>query len=161
MPIPQEGGVAMLLDREAPLTVLEHGHLVVEADARRWALNAADAKDAARKRRAFRDYLEQYGDPASEFDAAEAVYGELVGNCIAHAPREIRVEFRWHDRTLVVVDGEDRLRTWPFSAGDMRAEATHHAYALISAFTGRIHLTRDAGGGTRASVTLPVTRAGG
>ncbi|MEA2785325.1 MAG: hypothetical protein QOF71_1429, partial [Candidatus Eremiobacteraeota bacterium] len=42
---------------------------------------------------------------------------------------------------------------------DMRAEATHHAYALISAFADRIHLTRDAGGGTRASVVLPVHRA--
>jgi hypothetical protein len=149
----------MLLDREAPPMLLEHGQLVADADARRWALRTADAKDAARMRCAFREYLEQHGDPASDFDAAEAVYGELVGNCIAHAPRQIRVEFRWHDCTLVVVDGEDRLRTWPFSADDMRAETTHHAYALISAFTGRIHLTRDAGGGTRATVTLPVTRA--
>jgi hypothetical protein len=149
----------MLLDREAPLTTLEHGHLVVEADARRWALSARDAKDGARMRCAFRDYLEQYGDPASDFDAAEAVYGELVGNCVVHAPNKIRIEFRWHDRTLVVVDDEDRLRTWPFSSDDMRAETTHHAYALISAFTGRIHLMRDDGGGTRATVTLPVTRA--
>ena len=149
----------MLLDREAPLTTLEHGHLVVEADARRWALSAADAKDSARMRSAFRAYLEEHGDPTSDFDAAEAVYGELVGNCIVHAPAEIRIEFRWHDRTLTVVDGEDRLRNWPFSADDMRAETTHHAYALISAFTGRIHVTRDAGGGTRASVTLPVTRS--
>ena len=149
----------MLLDREAPLTTLDHGHLVVEADARRWSLSAADAKDAARMRAAFRDYLEQYADPASDLHAAEAVFGELVANCIAHAPAGVRMEFRWHDRTLVVIDASDRLRTWPFSSGDMRAEATHHAYALISAFTDRIHVTRDAGGGTRASVILPVTRA--
>jgi anti-sigma regulatory factor (Ser/Thr protein kinase) len=149
----------MLLDREAPLTTLDHGRLVVDADPHRWALSAADAKDAARKRGAFREYLEQHGDPASDFDAAEAVYGELIGNCIVHAPSDIRVEFRWHDRTLMVVDGEDRLRAWPFSLDDMRAEMTHHAYALISAFTDRIHLTRDAGGGTRASVVLPVMRA--
>ena len=149
----------MLLDREAPLTTLEHGHLVVEADARHWSLTAADAKDAARMRGAFRDYLETYADAASDFLAAEAVYGELVANCIAHAPSEIRIEFRWHDRTLVVIDGADRLRSWPFCDADMRAEATHHAFALIRAFTDRIHLTRDAGGGTRASVVLPVTRA--
>ena len=149
----------MLLDREAPLTTLEHGGLVVEADARRWALSAADAKDAARMRGAFRDYLEQYADRASDLHAAEAVFGELVANCIAHAPAEIRLEFRWHDRTLVVVESADRLGTWPFSTGDMRAETTHHAFALISAFADRIHLTRDAAGGTRASIVLPVTRA--
>src|ERR1700676_3610382 len=57
---------AMLLGREAPLTTLEHGHLVVEADPRHWALSAADAKDAARMRGAFRDYLEQYADRASD-----------------------------------------------------------------------------------------------
>ncbi len=149
----------MLLDREAPLTTLEHGHLVVDADARRWTLSASDAKDAARMRGAFRAYLEDFADPASDLHAAEAVFGELVANCIAHAPSEIRMEFRWHDRTLVVIDVADRLRSWPFSVDDMRSESTHHAYALISAFTDRIHVTRDAGGGTRASVVLPVTRA--
>jgi anti-sigma regulatory factor (Ser/Thr protein kinase) len=148
----------MLLDREAPRTTLDE-QLVVEGDADRWTLSAADAKEAGRMRRAFRDYLAQYGDPLSELDAAEAVYGELVGNCVVHAPNAIRVEFRWHDRTLVVIDGADRLRAWPFSHDDMRAEATHHAYALISAFTDRIHIRRDAGGGTRASVVLPVNRA--
>jgi hypothetical protein len=149
----------MLLDREAPRRTVDDEHLAVEADARRWALSADDPKDAACMRGAFRDYLEQYADPASDLDAAEAVYGELVANCVAHAPHAVRIEFRWFDRSLVVVDAEDRLRHWPFSAGDMRAEATHHAYALISAFTDRIHLTRDAGGGTRASVVLPVWRS--
>lgn len=133
--------------------------LVVEDDAHRWRLSAAEAKDGARMRHAFRDYLEYYGHPASDFDAAEAVYGELVNTCVRHAPGEITVEFRWEDATLVVVDGADRLRSWPFSPDDHRSEATHHAYALISALSGRIHLTRDESGGTRASVMLPVMRA--
>jgi anti-sigma regulatory factor (Ser/Thr protein kinase) len=150
----------MLLDRGAPPATAEDEHLAVEADARRWLLSADDPRDAACMRGAFRDYLEQYADPASDFDAAETVYGELVANCVTHAPDAVRIEFRWHDRTLVVTDAADRLQHWPFSPDDMRAEATHHAYALISAFTDRIHLTRDAGGGTRASVVLPVTRIG-
>jgi anti-sigma regulatory factor (Ser/Thr protein kinase) len=149
----------MLLDREAPQTIADRAHRGVEAGTDGWALSAADAKDAARMRTAFRDYLERHADSASDLDAAEAVYGELVANCILHAPAAIRVEFRWRDRTLVVVDAADRLRAWPFSPDDMRAESTHHAYALISAFTDRIHLTRDASGGTRASVVLPVMRA--
>lgn len=149
----------MLLDREVlPTRTLEHGYVAVEDDARRWVLVAADAKDGARLRHAFRDYIEHYGDPASDFDAAEAVYGELVGNCARHAPGGIRIEFRWDDCTLAVLDAADRLRTWPFSPDDTRAEATHHAYALISAFTGRIHVMRDPTGGTRASVVLPLTR---
>ena len=112
------------------------------------------------QRRAFRYYLEQYGDRTSDFDAAEAVYGELVGNCVRHAPGRIHVEFNWDDRMLVVVDGCERLRSWPFSPDDPGAETTHHAYALINAFTARIHLMHDPAGGTRASVLLPVARAG-
>jgi hypothetical protein len=112
-------------------------------------------------RHAFRDYLEYYGDPASDFDAAEAVYGELVGNCARHAPGQLRIEFRWADQVLVVVDRSDRLRSWPFSPDDHSSETTHHAYALISAFTGRIHVAREADGRTRASVVLPVMRREG
>jgi hypothetical protein len=143
----------MLLDRD-------HGRFLVEQDERRWSLTAADARDGVLQRRAFRNYLEQYGDRAGDFDAAEAVYGELVGNCVRHAPGRIVVEFTWDDRTLVVIDARERLRSWPFSPDDPGAEATHHSYALINAFTARIHLTRDTAGGTRASVLLPVARAG-
>ena len=133
--------------------------LFVEHDADRWTLVAGAAAEGARERRAFREYLERHGDPASDFDAAEAVYGELVNTCVRHAPGRIRIEFRWDDATLIVVDARERLRSWPFSPDDTRAESTHHAYALISAFTGRIRLARDPSGGTRASVALPVMKA--
>ena len=133
--------------------------LLVEEDERGWKLGASDAREAARLRRTFRAYLEHYGHPASDFDAAEAVYGELVSNCVHHAPGAIGVTFRWEDRTLEVIDSHDRLRLWPFSDEDPGAESTHHAYALISAYTGRIHLTRNPGGGTRTCVVLPVMHA--
>jgi hypothetical protein len=150
--------MATLLDREIVAEALGRGHLVMEDDESGWSLVAAEAKDGARMRHAFRDYLEYYGDPSSDFDAAEAVYGELVGNCARHAPGELRIEFRWADQVLVVVDRSDRLRSWPFSPDDHSSETTHHAYALISAFTGRIHVARETDGRTRASVVLPVMR---
>lgn len=134
---------------------VEHAHVTVEDDAVAWRLATTEAKEGLRLRHAFRDYLEAYGDPASDFDAAESVYGELVGNCVRHAPGSIRVEFRWEDATLVIVDEADRLRDWPFSRDDRAEESTHHAYAIVSALTGRLRLTRE-GCGTRASVVLPV-----
>jgi hypothetical protein len=133
--------------------------LFVEHDADRWTLVAAAAREGARERRAFREYLERHGDPASDFDAAEAVYGELVNTCVRHAPGRITIEFRWDDTTLIVIDARERLRSWPFSPDDTSSESTHHAYALISAFTGRIRVTRDPSGGTRACVALPVMKA--
>ena len=136
--------------------VSERARVTVEDGASVWRLAATEAKEGLRLRHAFRDYLEAYGDPASDFDAAETVYGELVANCAKHAPGSIRIEFRWSDSTLVVTDDSDRLRVWPFSDGDTAAESTHHAFAIVSAMTGRVHVTRDGAHGTRASVVLPV-----
>jgi hypothetical protein len=154
--------MATTLERE-PLVPdrFERGRLVLEDDERHWILQAAEAREGARLRHAFRDYLEAYGHPASDFDAAEAVYGELIGNCAHHAPGPIRIEFRWADSTLVVIDACDRLRHWPFSPDDTAEEATHHAFAIVSALCARVHLRRDPDGGTRASVVLPVMASAG
>jgi signal transduction histidine kinase len=132
------------------------GRLMLEEDDRRWALWASAAQDGPRWRRAFRSYLEAHGDPGSDFDAAELLFGELVGNCVRHAPGAIRVEFTWSDITLAVTDACERLRMWPFSPGDAATETTHHTYAILSALGGRVHLTREPDGGTRVSVPLPV-----
>ncbi len=137
----------------------EQGRLRLEDDERHWILHAREAREGARLRHAFRDYLEAYGHPASDFDAAEAVYGELIGNCARHAPGPVRIEFRWSNATLVVVDACDRLRHWPFSPDDTAEEQTFHAFAIVSALGGGVQLTRDPEGGTRASVVLPVMRA--
>ncbi len=134
----------------------ERARVTVEDDAAVWRLVTTEAREGLRLRHAFRDYLEAYGDPASDFDAAETVYGELVANCAKHAPGSLRIEFRWHDSTLVVIDDCDRLRLWPFSAGDTATETTHHAFAIVNALTGRVHVTRHGEHGTRASVVLPV-----
>jgi anti-sigma regulatory factor (Ser/Thr protein kinase) len=151
-------------------TVIEHDTLprraraervrvTVEDDAGMWRLVATEAREGLRLRHAFRDYLEAYGDPVSDFDAAETVFGELVANCATHAPGSIRIEFRWDDATLVVIDDSDRLRHWPFSPGDTAAESTHHAFAIVNGLTGRVHVTRHGEHGTRASVVLPVVPA--
>ncbi len=127
-------------------------------DAAGWALAARDARQALRLRHVFRAYLIAHGHPASDFHAAEVVYGELVANCDRHAPGPVRVEFRWEGAVLAVVDGSDRLRTWPFSPDDCAAETTHHAYALLRELGREVRLAREPGGGTRASVVLPVLR---
>jgi hypothetical protein len=130
--------------------------VVLEDDAEGWRLDTTIAKEAARLRRAFRDYLEAFGHPASDFDAAEWLYGELIANCAQHAPGRIRIEFRWYDSTLTVVDACERLRLWPFSTCDSCPETTHHGFTILSALTARVQLAHDPSGGTRASVVLPV-----
>ena len=140
---------------------VRRSRVFVDEEPQRWVLAADEARDGARGRRAFRTYLERHGHPSSDFDAAEAVYGELVNTCVDHAPGKITIEFTWDDRKLAVVDSRDRLRSWPFSPEHFSTESTHHAYTVISTFTERVHVTRDPSGGTRASVVLPVRRAEG
>ena len=132
------------------------GGATAHDDASGWHMEASNALDAARMRHAFRDYLLAYGHPASDVDAAEAIFGELIANCAHHAPGRVRAEFSWHDSTLSVTDDSDRLRTWPFSTHDPGAEITHHTYSILCALTSRVLLGRHPQGGTRASVVLPV-----
>jgi hypothetical protein len=134
-------------------------HIVLEDDDEGWRLETTEAREAARLRHAFRDYLEAYGHPASDFSAAEVIYGELTANCVEHAPGHVRVEFCWHDSTLSVIDDVDRLRSWPYSPAHDCDDVTQHGYAIVSALSARVQLAHDAGGGTRASVVLPVLRA--
>ena len=150
--------VSPLPDQQIPRPTGARSRVEVEEDARSWTLRAGEAAEAGRQRGTFRAYLERHGHAASDFDAAEAVYGELLNTCVQHAPGRVEVRFTWDDATLIVIDARERLRTWPFSPDDTSAEATHHAYAIISAYTGRICLARDPRGGTRASVGLPVRR---
>ena len=145
------------LERE-PLSHPAHDatQTCVRDDPAGWQLDAPDALHAARMRHAFRDYLAVYAHSASDLDAAETIYGELIANCAHHAPGRVRVEFHWSDSTLSVTDCSDRLRTWPFSSHDPCAEITHHAYSILSALTSRVLLSRHPEGGTRACVVLPV-----
>lgn len=150
----------MLLDREtATRPAPPRSYLRVEDDESGWRASAGDALDCARLRRSFRDYLETFGHPAGDFDGAEVAYGELIANCARHAPGPITVEFRWSDSTLTVTDCCERLRMWPFSHDDGRAEATHHSFAILRALCGRLHLHRTPEGGTRACIVLPVLPA--
>ena len=150
----------MLLDREsASRPEPPRTDVRPDRDDVGWRVSAEDALDCARLRRAFRHYLEALGHPGSDFDAAETAYGELIANCVRHAPGPLTVEFRWSDATLTVTDRCERLWHWPFSADDVRAEQTHHSFAILRALCGRLHLRRIPEGGTRACVVLPVLRA--
>ncbi|HYZ15984.1 MAG TPA: hypothetical protein VE591_06265, partial [Candidatus Acidoferrum sp.] len=130
----------------------------VEDDADRWHLEANQACEAAKMRGAFRGYLVRNGDARSDFDAAELIYGELIANCVLHAPGPVQVTFRWSERTLRVADSCERLQYWPFSPSNYCAEATHHGYRILRALVPCVRVSRVPGG-TCASVVLPVFHA--
>lgn len=151
--------MATVLDRRPLQLAPGAAHLVLEDDERGWRCEVTEARAAARLRHAFRDYLEAFGDPRSDMQAAESIFGELIANCAHHAPGPLHIAFRWSDSTLTVTDRCDRLRTWPYSPGDISAETTQLGYTIVNALSARVVLARDPHGGTRATIVLPVLPA--
>jgi anti-sigma regulatory factor (Ser/Thr protein kinase) len=63
-------------------------------DAAGWRFSTDDAVTAERARPAFVAYLAGRGLAGDALGAAEAVFGELVGNVVRHAPGPIEVDLR-------------------------------------------------------------------
>ena len=63
-----------------------------------WSFETHDAGAARNARYAFVDALRQGGMRDAECDAAELVFGELLGNVVRYAPGPIEIMFDWSER---------------------------------------------------------------
>jgi anti-sigma regulatory factor (Ser/Thr protein kinase) len=61
----------------------------------RWFFDAPDATGALRMRSDFVRYLKAYGGATDDYADAEAIFGELVGNVVLHAPGTIEILVDW------------------------------------------------------------------
>ena len=77
-----------------------------------WYYEAEDSTTALRKRREFVKYLRDYGAPGEDYDAAELIFGEIVGNAVVHAPGPMHMHVDWPDgrATLHVSDEGPPIR---------------------------------------------------
>lgn len=122
------------------------------------SFDARDLRMAHEARRVFVAFLRELGDPESDFDGAELVFGELVGNVVRHAPGEIRVVCRWengfptlavHDRGRGVYDGAPNLPRDPLSESG-------RGLFLVNALTRDFKVQSRADGGMEARAVLNV-----
>jgi anti-sigma regulatory factor (Ser/Thr protein kinase) len=60
-----------------------------------WSFSADAPNDARGRRRAYLAHLRARCSPDSDLEAAEIIYGELIGNVIRHARGPIRVAVEW------------------------------------------------------------------
>lgn len=65
-----------------------------------WAFDTSNEIDAHRLRREFIELLRKEG--TGDFDAAELIYGELIGNVVRHAPGRVTVSLDWHKDALAL-----------------------------------------------------------
>ncbi|HXF33160.1 MAG TPA: ATP-binding SpoIIE family protein phosphatase, partial [Candidatus Acidoferrales bacterium] len=149
-------------DDIAILTVTVEGFpsaMQTEAGPVRWAFQADDASAAHDARTALLAYLRGRGSDDSDFNAAELIFGELVGNVVKHAPGPITIELVW-DRetpTLRVADKGPGFELRAALPADLMSEGGRGLF-LAAAFGTDLRVTRIAEGGSRVSATLPVRR---
>jgi anti-sigma regulatory factor (Ser/Thr protein kinase) len=115
--------------------------------------------NARHLRREFMALLRAHG--TGDFDAAELVYGELVGNAVRHAPGRILVRLLWDDDgpTLLVHDEGESFR--PKTArlpDDPLAESGRGLY-IVNALALDFRIEDVVGDGNQVLARLPVRRA--
>jgi len=123
------------------------------------SFDARDLRMAHEARRIFMSFLRELAAPDADFDGAELVFGELVGNVVRHAPGEIRVTTGWQDgfATLTVCDrggGYDGVTHLP---RDPLSESGRGLF-LVNALTRHFEVSPRPNGGMEATAILNVAR---
>ena len=132
-----------------------HTEALTAVDTVGWRFSTDDAVTAERARPAFVAYLAGRGLAGDALGAAEAVFGELVGNVVRHAPGPIEVDLRSTARATcsrcatAARASRRRPRTFP----DIFAESGRGLY-LVSVLGSPPEVRRRPDGGAEVSVLL-------
>ena len=123
----------------------------------RWSFLAGDAMAAHGARSAFVSHLESNAEPGSDLEAAELIYGELVGNVVRYAPGRVDAALDWTRPEPVL----HLLDSGPGYVAEIRPPADEFAESgrglFICAALGRdLEVSRHLGGGAHVSIALPV-----
>ncbi len=129
-----------------------------------WWLDGENVRAVTALRHEVIDYLRRHAEAESDFDDAELVISELLGNTARHAAGPVWVSLSWLDEvpTLTVSDlgpGFDPalLGGEPLELTDPLAESGRGLF-LISHLAPSLTAEAREAAGMRVSVTLPVAR---
>jgi anti-sigma regulatory factor (Ser/Thr protein kinase) len=121
-----------------------------------WRRDICSGTEAQALRREFMDLLHARG--RGDFEAAELVYGELVGNAVRHARGPIGIRLEWDDEhpVLIVHDRNQRFRPPCDLPDDPMAESGRGLFLVKTlALDFRIE---DLDHGSRVVARLPIQR---
>lgn len=122
-----------------------------------WSFDAENAQAAHDARAQFVAALRERAPAASDFSAAELVFGELIGNVVRHAPGPIDVQLDWSGRSPVlhVTDrGKGFIRDAALPA-DVLSESGRGLY-IISELTEALEIERIPGYGNHVTARLRI-----
>jgi anti-sigma regulatory factor (Ser/Thr protein kinase) len=119
-----------------------------------------EAERVLRQRRAFRECLSSIAEPASDVDAAELIYGELVANTIRYANGTVEVRLELVDSkppVLVVRDHGPGLRCHPWTPRRDPYAESGRGLGIVELLARDVAVHDADGGGTVIRAVLPVT----
>jgi len=124
-----------------------------------WSFDAEDAQAAHEARNELMAYLRANASPEGDLEAAELVFGELVGNVVRHAPGPIDVRIDWSaERPMLhVIDrGKGVLRN-PSLPQNPLSESGRGLY-IVSLLTHSLRAERIPGFGNHLAAELNLRR---
>lgn len=124
-----------------------------------WSFDADNAQAAHDARAQFMNVLRTSGRPDDDFNAAEVIFGELVGNVVRHAPGPIDAQLQWSEEHPVL-HVTDRGRGFVRDPGlplDPLSESGRGLY-IVSELARSVRIERIAGYGNHIAAELPVSR---
>ena len=137
------------------------GGWTLQANARGFAFRIDDAALAHNARRIFATYLRGQAGTGPECDAAELIFGELLGNVARHAPGTVEVMLRWNGPAAVleIYDDGSGYEIGVAALPDDEFSESSRGLFLVTAFGGDgLRTYRAPDGRNVTQVTLPVRK---
>ncbi len=121
----------------------------------RWVFDAMDVSVAHRARYSFVDALRDGGVRGDQLDAAELVFGELLGNVVRYAPGPIEIVVDWSQSAPVlhVLDRGPGFTFAPKLPSDLLSERGRGLY-IVWALAEDFNVTERYDGGSHARAVL-------
>jgi PAS domain S-box-containing protein len=128
---------------------------VASARTRRWAFDTNDATAAHSARHSFVSALRDGGVSDGRLDAAELVFGELLGNVVRFAPGPIEIMFDWSEAAPVlhVLDRGPGFTLVPRLPTDLLSERGRGLY-IVWSMAEDFNVTERFDGGSHARAVL-------
>lgn len=126
----------------------------------RWIFASDRASDALTQRHAVVAFLRERGETSADYNAAEVVFGELVGNVVRHASGPIAIEVAW-GALVPVLHVRDRGPGFTYAGPRLSSpdDEGGRGIFLVAAFVDDLRVAPNPGGGSWVSATLRIRLA--
>jgi anti-sigma regulatory factor (Ser/Thr protein kinase) len=147
--------VVLTLRLDAPEANVHDGN---DERAQRWTLDSSDASRAHAARHSFVEALRAAGLRQKQLDAAELVFGELLGNVVRFAPGPVEIVLNWTHAAAPVLHVLDRGPGFTFAPKlplDLLSERGRGLY-IVWSLAEDFNVTPRHDGGAHARAVLAI-----